>query len=78
MSSSQTRREALAKKLNKPVTAKQKAGRLDLTKTICFTIDGEDAKDFDDAVSISALKDDGFELGVHIADVESLLKKVMH
>ena len=67
--------EALAKKLNKPVTAKQKAGRLDLTKTVCFTIDGEDAKDFDDAVSISALKDDGFELGVHIADVGEFVKK---
>ena len=67
--------EALAKRLNKPVTAKQKQGRLDLTKIVTFTIDGEDARDFDDAVSIAPLDDDGFELGVHIADVGEFVKR---
>ncbi len=65
--------EAIANKLNKPVTAKQKAGRLDLTKLTTFTIDGEDAKDFDDAVSIKKIAG-GYELGVHIADVGEFVR----
>ncbi len=43
-------------------------GRLDLRKELIFTIDPETAKDFDDAISVKKLKD-GYELGVHIADV---------
>jgi len=42
--------------------------RLDLRKEMIFTIDGADAKDLDDAVSIKRLEN-GWELGVHIADV---------
>ena len=67
--------EELAQSLNKPLSSQQKAGRLDLTKITTFTIDGEDAKDFDDAVSISELPDGGYELGVHIADVGEYVKE---
>lgn len=65
---------AASKKLPKKVLEKQKKGRLDLTKEVMFTIDGEDAKDFDDAVSIKRTKK-GYLLGVHIADVGEYVKK---
>ena len=65
--------EVEAKALNKPVTAKQKQGRVDLTGIVTFTIDGEDARDFDDAVSIKKVPN-GYELGVHIADVGEFVK----
>ncbi len=44
-------------------------GRLDLRGEEIYTIDGEDAKDFDDAISIRALSAGEVEIGVHIADV---------
>lgn len=45
------------------------AGRLDLRSQILFTIDGDTAKDFDDAVSLEVLPNGHYQLGVHIADV---------
>lgn len=47
--------------------------RLDLTHLECFTIDGERTRDFDDALSLEALED-GWRLGIHIADVSALIK----
>lgn len=43
--------------------------RLDFRDEACFTIDPEDAKDFDDAISLKEVNASTYELGVHIADV---------
>ena len=59
--------------LNKPISQSQINNRLDLRKEIIFTIDGDDSKDFDDAVSI-CYKDGIYTLGVHIADVGEYVK----
>ncbi len=45
------------------------AGREDLREQQLFTIDGDDAKDYDDAISMKTLDNGNVELGVHIADV---------
>lgn len=50
------------------------AHRRDLTALRCFTIDGEDSRDLDDAISISKNKNGTYKLGVHIADVGEYVK----
>ena len=49
-------------------------GRLDLRNETIFTIDGADAKDLDDAISIKETEN-GYVLGVHIADVSSYVRE---
>lgn len=61
------------KNLPQEVLPSQKQGRIDLTNKVIFTIDGEDAKDLDDAISIEKV-DEGYLLGVHIADVGEYVK----
>lgn len=56
------------------VSEADRAGRLDLRGVTMVTIDGEDAKDLDDAISICH-KGDGYELGVHIADVSNYVQE---
>lgn len=56
------------------VTEQDLKGRLDLRKTSICTIDGADAKDLDDAISVSRTKN-GYKLGVHIADVSHYVKE---
>ncbi|GAB5561469.1 MAG: ribonuclease R [Synoicihabitans sp.] len=48
--------------------------RLDYRKVPTFTIDPDDAKDFDDALSVEELKNGQIKIGVHIADVSSYVK----
>ncbi len=48
--------------------------RRDMRKTLTFTIDPKDAKDFDDALSFKILENGNFEIGIHIADVSHYVK----
>lgn len=61
--------EAFAAKINSQISDDEIRRRRDLRKTTVFTIDPFDAKDFDDALSISILDNGNYYLGVHIADV---------
>lgn len=64
-----------AESFSEKITKSEIKKRLDLRKEIIFTIDPEDAKDFDDAVSIKKLSNGNFSVGVHIADVSHFVKK---
>lgn len=62
------------KNIPEEVDTKDLAGRMDIRNLQTVTIDGEDAKDLDDAITISK-KDDIYTLGVHIADVTNYVKE---
>ena len=64
-----------ASSIDKKIAQKEALNRLDLRKTPTFTIDPEDAKDFDDAISVKQLQNKNWEVGVHIADVSHYIKE---
>jgi ribonuclease R len=67
--------EEKANSIDKKIALKEALSRLDLRKTATFTIDPEDAKDFDDAISVKQLQNKNWEVGVHIADVSHYIKE---
>ena len=63
-----------AERVSKDVSTADMAGRMDIRDWQMVTIDGEDAKDLDDAITISK-EGDGYKLGVHIADVTNYVQE---
>ncbi|NJK84833.1 MAG: RNB domain-containing ribonuclease [Bacteroidales bacterium] len=63
-----------AEKIPDKITAEDVSIRRDFRSIPTFTIDPEDAKDFDDALSLSRLPNGNWEVGVHIADVTWYVK----
>lgn len=64
-----------AKKIEDKISENEIQNRLDLRKELFFTIDGEDAKDLDDAVSVKKSNEDTYKLIVSIADVSNYVKE---
>ncbi|MDH5598219.1 MAG: RNB domain-containing ribonuclease, partial [Cyclobacteriaceae bacterium] len=64
-----TQIEAEAEAIPDKITKKEIEKRRDMRSISTFTIDPEDAKDFDDALSFQILENGRYEIGVHIADV---------
>ena len=67
--------EEAANKITHNISNKEIEKRLDIRTTTTFTIDPKDAKDFDDALSVRKLKNENWEIGVHIADVSHYVEE---
>ncbi len=59
----------------KEVTEKDLKGRTDFRNDLIITIDGDDSRDFDDAISVTKNKNGTYTLGVHIADVSYYVRR---
>ena len=66
---------AEAKAYGNKINKEDIKNRVDLRKDTIFTIDGEDAKDLDDAVKVTKLPNENYKLDVHIADVSNYVKE---
>ena len=66
---------AEAKSFGNEIDKKDIQNRKDLRKDIIFTIDGEDAKDLDDAIHVEKLSNGNYKLDVHIADVSYYVRE---
>ena len=64
-----------AEEIENEVAISEMKNRKDLREDIIFTIDGEDAKDLDDAVKVTRLENGNYMLDVHIADVSHYVKE---
>ncbi len=64
-----------AKRYGQAIDQSDIKNRVDLRDKIIFTIDGEDAKDLDDAVRVEKLENGNYRLEVHIADVSHYVKE---
>ena len=67
--------EADAAGIDESISKEEIARRKDFRKTLTFTIDPRDAKDFDDALSLRKLENGNWEVGVHVADVTHYVKE---
>jgi ribonuclease R len=63
-----------SKQIDHGITKEEIKKRRDFRNVLTFTIDPEDAKDFDDALSFKILENGNYEIGVHIADVTHYVK----
>jgi ribonuclease R len=66
--------EQEARKIDEGITPAEIKKRRDFRQITTFTIDPEDAKDFDDALSIETLPNGNYRVGIHIADVTHYVK----
>ena len=66
--------ESAAEHISAEITSEEISARRDFRDVATFTIDPEDAKDFDDALSLKKLDNGNMEVGIHIADVTHYVK----